>query len=48
MTLDFMGFKEWIIQVGIFIYSKKPHDYSAFPPLFSLEKMLNRMKETMK
>ncbi len=47
-TLNFPAFKEWIIQAGIYMHTKKPHDYSEFPPIYSLEKMMTRMRETQK
>ena len=37
-ALDYSGFKEWILQTAIFIYSKPgPNDLTAFPALKSLE-----------
>ena len=45
-SLDFPAFKEWIIQAGIYMHTKKPHDYSEFPPIYSLEKMMDRMRNT--
>lgn len=43
-AMNFDGFKEWVLQFAIYVYSKPPHDYSAFPPLKSLELMLDKMK----
>jgi hypothetical protein len=43
-AMNYEGFKEWILQFALYVYSKDPHDYSAFPPLKSLELMLQKMK----
>jgi len=37
-ALEYDGFKEWIMQAAIFMYSKPgPNDLSGFPALKSLE-----------
>jgi len=43
--LEYSGFKEWIMQIAIYIYSKPgPTDLSAFPALKMLETFVAKMK----
>lgn len=43
-ALDFEGFKEWIMQAAIYMYSKPgPNDLSSFPALKSLEAFVEKM-----
>lgn len=44
--LEFEGFKEWIMQTAIYMYSKPgPNDHSAFPALKHLELLVEKMKK---
>lgn len=44
-ALEYSGFKEWIMQISIYIYSKPgPTDLSAFPALKMLETFVAKMK----
>lgn len=44
--LEFDGFKEWILQTAIYMYTKPgPNDYSAFPALKHLELLVEKMKK---
>jgi len=48
-SLNFDAFKEWIMQTGLYVYHKPgPNDQSSFPPLKSLECMLEKMKAEVK
>jgi hypothetical protein len=45
-ALEYPGFKEWIMQSAIYIYSKPgPNDKSAFPALTHLEAFIAQMKK---
>lgn len=44
--LEYDGFKEWILQTTIYMYSKPgPNDHSAFPALKHLELLIEKMKK---
>jgi hypothetical protein len=43
-SLNFDGFKEFILQFAIYVYTRPPHDYSSFPAIKPLEMMLEKMK----